>query len=79
MKKSQQLYEYIIAELPDVSEDLKERINEAIETVMYGDRWRVGHHVPRNIYRDGEPIAMLADEETARFIVDACNEKEAHR
>jgi hypothetical protein len=44
--------------------------------------WRVGRHVPRNIYRDGVPIAMIAGEpeeaeRTAAFIVAACNEKEA--
>ncbi len=36
--------------------------------------WRVGRKVSRNIYDAAdEPIAMLADEETARLIVDAVN------
>lgn len=36
-------------------------------------RWRVGTKVPRNLYRDDEPIAMLADEDTARSIAEKMN------
>lgn len=35
--------------------------------------WRVGYHVPRNIYKDDEPIAMVATPELAAEIVTLCN------
>ena len=43
--------------------------------------WRVGRKVPRNIYRNNEPVAMIAGdkeqaEQLADWIVAACNEKE---
>ena len=41
--------------------------------------WRVGQRVPRNIYKDDEPIAMLAGEDIAKEIVDLCNEAEVAR
>lgn len=37
-------------------------------------RWRIGRKVPRNIYRDNEPIAMLATPEIAAEIVADMNE-----
>ena len=43
------------------------------------NRWRVGRKVPRNIYRDNEPIAMLATPEIAAEIVAGMNEVERLR
>jgi hypothetical protein len=42
-------------------------------------RWRVGRRVPRNIYRDDEPIAMLATPEIAAEIVAGMNDVERLR
>lgn len=41
--------------------------------------WRVGRRVPRNIYRDNEPIAMLATPEIAAEIVNGMNDVERLR
>lgn len=40
-------------------------------------KWRVGHKVPRNLYRDDEPIAMLATEEIAAELVRKLNAAES--
>ena len=43
--------------------------------------WRVGNHVPRNVYFRNEPVAMVAGpkdaaEALAAYIVKCCNEAE---
>lgn len=47
-------------------------------------RWRVGRKVPRNIYCDDEPVAMIPGpaaqaERMARYIVLACNEMDKQK
>ncbi len=41
--------------------------------------WRVGQQIPRNLYRDDEPIAMLATEELAAELAAKLNQSESYR
>ena len=41
--------------------------------VKYLDRWRVGTKIPRNLYRNDEPIAMLATPELAAEMAQRLN------
>lgn len=51
-------------------QETREKLKSFLQT---SERWRVGTKVPRNIYCEDQPIAMLADEDTARSIAEKMN------